>query len=61
MSKLKRKIQRQLQRSNGELTYKKVVARKLGINVPELNKRMERKEKNLKEITGGNENGNNKK
>jgi len=57
VSSLSRKMQRQIQKANGELTHKKVVARKLGCSVKELDKRMERREKNLKEITGGSNNG----
>ena len=57
MSSLKRKMQRKIQKNNGELTYKKVIARKLGCSVKELNKRLDRREKKLKEITGGNEDG----
>lgn len=43
-------MQRQIQKNNGELTYKKVIARKMGCSVPELNKRLKRREKNLKEM-----------
>ena len=50
MSSIKRKIQRQIQRNNGELTYKKVIAKKMGCSVPELNKRLKRREKNLTEM-----------
>lgn len=50
MSGLKRKMQRQIQKNNGELTYKKVISRKMGCSVPELNKRLKRREKNLKEM-----------
>lgn len=57
MSSLSRKMRRQIQKNNGELLHKKAIAKKLGCTVTELNERMERREKNLKEITGGNENG----
>ena len=50
MSSLSRKMKRQIQKNNGELTHKKVLAKKLGCSVSELNKRMERKEKNLREM-----------
>lgn len=50
MSGLKRKMQRQIQKNSGELTYKKVIARKIGCSVTELNKRLKRREKNLKEM-----------
>ena len=54
MNFLKRKIQRQIQKNNGELTHKKVVAKKMGISVSEYDRRMERREKNLKEMEDGN-------
>lgn len=57
MSGLARKLQRQKAKADGTLIYKKKVAKKLGCTVSELNKRLERREKNLKEISGGNENG----
>lgn len=57
MSGLQRKLERQKAKAEGTLVYKKVAARKLGISVAEYNLRMKRREKNLKEITGGNENG----
>ena len=47
MGSLKRMIKRQIQRNNGTLDHKKVIARKMGCSVSELNKRMKRKEKNL--------------
>ena len=43
-------MQRQIQRNNGELMYKKVIARKMGCSVADLNKRLQRREKNLKEL-----------
>ena len=49
MSSLKRKVQRKIQKNNGELEHKKVVARTLGISVSEYNRRMKRRDKNLKE------------
>jgi hypothetical protein len=54
---LRRKLERQKAKAEDTLVYKKVAARKLGISVSEYNRRMKRREKNLKEITGGNENG----
>lgn len=57
MGSLARKLQRQKAKDEGTLEYKKVAARKLGISVSEYNRRMKRREKNLKEITGGSENG----
>ena len=51
MSSFKRKMQRQIQKNNGTLLHKKVVARKMGCkSVEEYNRRMARREKNLKEI-----------
>ena len=55
MSSLKRKMQRQIQKNNGELTYKKVIARKFGCSVKDLNKRLERREKNLRELEDNND------
>ena len=43
--------QRQIQKNNGTLLHKKVVARKMGCkSVEEYNRRMARREKNLKEM-----------
>ena len=51
MSSFKRKMQRQIQKNNGTLLHKKVVARKMGRkSVEEYNRRMARREKNLKEM-----------
>jgi len=50
-------MRRKIQKNNGTLTHKKVVAKKLGCSLAELDKRMERREKNLKEIIGGKEDG----
>ena len=55
MSSLKRKMQRQIQRNNGTLTHKKAVANKMGISLSEYNRRMERRERNLKEMEDNNE------
>lgn len=57
MSGLQRKLQRQKAKADGTLLYKKKVAKKLGISVSELDRRMKRREKNLRELTGGTENG----
>lgn len=57
MGGLRRKLERQKAKAEGTLVYKKVAARKLGISVTEYNRRMKRREKNLKELTGGSENG----
>ena len=51
MSSFKRKMQRQIQKNNGTLLHKKVVARMMGYkSVEEYNRRMARREKNLKEM-----------
>ena len=55
MSSLKRTLKRQIQRNNGELVSKKVVAKKMGISVEEYDRRMERRAKNLREMEGGND------
>ena len=48
---LKRKMQRQIQKNNGTLEHKKVLARKLGCkSVREYDERMKRREKNLKKL-----------
>ena len=57
MGSLQMRLERQKAKAEGTLVYKKAAARKLGISVAEYNRRMKRREKNLKEITGGNENG----
>lgn len=57
MGSLARKLQREKMRAEGTLEHKKIIARKLGISVSEYNERMKRREKNLKEINGGNEHG----
>ena len=45
-------MQRQIQKNNGTLTHKKVIAKKMGITVAELDERLARREKNLKELEG---------
>lgn len=52
MSSIKRKLERQKAKQEGTFTYKKVIARKFGCSVPELNKRLKRREKNLRELEG---------
>lgn len=52
-----RKLQRQIQRSNGTLDHKKVIAKKLGCSTKELKKRMQRKEQNLKNLEEDTKNG----
>ena len=55
MGGLKRKMQRQIQKNNGTLTHKKVIAKKLGCSLSEFDKRMAKREQNLKEMEGNNE------
>lgn len=54
---MKRKLQRQIQRNNGTLEHKKVIARRLGCTTKELKNRMERREKNLEELKEDPKNG----
>lgn len=44
MSGLIRKMKRQQQKTKGTLVYKKVVARKMGVTITELNRIMKEKE-----------------
>ena len=41
-----RKMKRQIQKNNGSLTYKKVIAKKLGCSVKQVNKKLKNKEDN---------------
>ena len=50
MSSIKRKLERQKAKQDGTFLYKKVIARKFGCSVPELNKRLKRREKNLEDL-----------
>lgn len=50
MSSIKRKMERAKAKQDGTLLYKKVLARKFGCSVPELNKRLKRRENNLKKL-----------
>ena len=50
MGSLTRKIQRKIQKDNGTLVHKKVVAKKMGITVNEYNKRMQERERKLKRL-----------
>lgn len=45
-----RKLKRQIQKNNGTLPHKKVIARKLGCKVKEVDDRLRRREKNLREL-----------
>ena len=55
MSSFLRQLKRQAQKSNGTLTHKKVIAKKLGCSLSELDERLARRERNLKEM-GDNKN-----
>ena len=58
MSSISRKLKRQIQKNNGTLLHKKVLARKMGCkSVEEYNRRMERRERNLREMMEENNNG----
>ena len=48
MSSISRKLKRQQQKNSGTLIHKKVIAKKLGCSVKELNEKLSRKEENLK-------------
>lgn len=50
MSGIARKQKRQKSKQDGTFLYKKVLARKFGCSVPELNKRLKRREENLKKL-----------
>lgn len=54
MGSLKKKLQRQMQKRNGTLVHKKVIAKKLGCSLSELDERMAKREENLKEMEGKN-------
>lgn len=54
MGSIKRKLERQKAKQDGTLLYKKVLARKFGCSVPELNKRLKRRENNLKKLEDNN-------
>ena len=49
---MSRKLKRKMQKNEGTLTHKKVLAKKLGCSVAELDERLARREKNLKEMEG---------
>lgn len=55
MSGIKRKLKREKAKKAGTLPYKKVLARKFGCSVPELNKRLKRREDNLKKLEDKND------
>ena len=50
MSSIQRKLQREKAKREGTLVHKKVLAKKLGCSVKDVNKRLERRERNLKEM-----------
>lgn len=49
MSRL-RALKRQMKKNNGTLLHKKALANKLGCTLSELDRRLEKREKNLKEM-----------
>ena len=55
MGSLSRKLKRQKAKQDNTFIYKKVVARKFGCSVPNLNKRLKRRENNLKNLEGNND------
>lgn len=55
MSNIMRKLERQKAKQEGTFLHKKVLARKFGCSVPELNKRLERRENNLKNLEDKND------
>lgn len=55
MGSFKRKLERQKAKQEGTLLYKKVLARKFGCSVPELNNRLKRREDNLKNLEDKND------
>lgn len=54
MSSINRKMQRQKAKNDGTLLHKKVLARKFGCSVTELNKRLKRREENLEKLEDNN-------
>ena len=54
MSSLERKLQRQIQKNNGTLTHKKVLAKKLGCTLAELDRRLAKREENLRQMEDDN-------
>jgi hypothetical protein len=50
MSSIQRKLSRGSKKNNGTLTHKKKVARKLGCSLTELDKRLKRRENNLRKL-----------
>lgn len=52
MSSLQRAMKRQIQKNSGTLLHKKVLAKKLGCSVEELERRMAKREENLREMEG---------
>lgn len=50
MSSFQRKMERQKAKNEGTLLHKKVLAKKFGCSVSQLNKRLKRREENLKKL-----------
>lgn len=55
MSSMQRKLKRQKAKQEGTLPYKKVLARKFGCSVTELNERLKRRDENLKKLEDNND------
>lgn len=55
MSSITRQLKRQKAKQDGTFIYKKALARKFGCSVPELNKRLKRRENNLKNLEDKND------
>lgn len=47
-----RRLKRQIQKNKGTLPHKKIIARKLGCSVKEVDDRLRRREQNLKKLEG---------
>ena len=54
MGSISRKVSRNKAKQDGTFLYKKVLARKFGCSVEELNKRLKRREENLKKLEDNN-------
>ena len=50
MSSIKRQLARNKAKQDGTFVYKKVLAKKFGCSVAELNERLKRREENLKKL-----------
>jgi hypothetical protein len=55
VSSIKRKLKRNQSKQDGTFLYKKVLAKKFGCSVSELNERLKRREENLKKLEDNND------